>query len=182
MVRLMALALLAGPAGAACFGPGVPRTVHFDSGRTIEILGHTAQDVTYRSLLPDGAPAVATLRNGLFLQTASNHGTTYFYEWQGALPGPDDLVPGFAGHFEADMVVEHAHRTFVAMDVKVLRTDHLTVAGCDYPVSVIDWTDQRDGKVAARMTLWFAPSLRVALRNEVTQDGVTTVHDVVALE
>lgn len=183
MVRLtLVLALLAGPAGARCFGPPLPRLVHFDSGRTIEILGHTAQDLTIRSALPDGSPNVTTLRNGLFSITASNNGTTFSYEWQSDLPEISALRPGQNLRFEADMMVEHASRSFLRVDLKVLREDHLTIAGCDYPVIVVQRTDMTDGKVQAQLVLWLSPSLHLPLRNETTQAGVTKVYSVTGME
>lgn len=39
MVRLMlALVVLAGPAGAGCFEPAMPKTVRFQDGRTAQVL------------------------------------------------------------------------------------------------------------------------------------------------
>lgn len=182
MVRLMVLALLASPASAACFGPSLPKALHYDSGRTVDILSHSGRDVTVRFILPNGSPDVSTVQDGLFTLYNSNNGTTFSYEWQSDLPDIGDLQPGQALHFEADMVVEHAHRNFFKMDLMVLREDHLTVGTCDYPVIVINRTDTRDGKVAATLTLWIATGLRIPLRNEVTQDGVTKVYNVTAME
>lgn len=183
MVRLIwVLALLAGPAAAGCFGPPMPKKLHYDSGRTVEILGHTGQDLTVRLILPNGNPDVSTVRAGLFTLNDSNNGTTFAYEWQSDLPDIRDLRPGQDLHFAADMVVEHAHRDFFKMEIKVLRTDHLTVAGCDYPVIVVERTDTRGGKVAATLVLWISTSLRMPLRNETTQAGVTQVFNVVTME
>ena len=183
MVRLMlALLLLASPAAAGCFGPPIPAKLHYDSGRTVEILSHTAQDLTVRSILPNGNPDISTVRGGLFTLLGSNNGTTFSYEWQSALPDIGDLQPGQDLHFAADMVVEHAHRTYLKLDIKVLRQDHLTVGGCDYPVIVVERTDSRDGKPAAKLVMWISTSLRVPLRTEVTQDSVTKVFNVTAME
>ena len=158
----------------------MPKTLHYDGGGTVEILTHTAQDVTLRSTLPDGTPDVATIRNGLFLLTNSRNGTTFSYEWQSVLPDVASLRPRQALHFEADMVVEHAHRTYLALNLTVLRADHLTVDGCDYPVIVVERTDA--GTTAARQVLWISRALRMPLRDETTQDGVTKVVSVIAME
>ena len=183
MVRVtLLLALLASPAAAGCFGPPIPAKVHYDSGRTIEIQSHTARDLTIRSTLSDGSPNVSTMRNVLFSMMDSNHGTSFSYEWQSDLPEIAVLRPGQSLHFEADVVVEHVHRSFLRMDIKVVREDHLAVAGCDYPVIVIDRTDTRDGKEMTNLVLWIAPSLRIPLRNETTQAGVTKVFNVVGME
>ncbi|MGV8987468.1 MAG: hypothetical protein ACOH2H_14440 [Cypionkella sp.] len=183
MVRLtLLLALLAGPAGAACFGPPLPKLVHYDSGRTIEILGHTAQDLTIRSTLPNGSENVTTLRNGLFSIASSNNGATFSYGWQSELPALSALRPGQILRFEADMLVEHASRSFVRMDIEVLREDHLVVAGCDYPVIVVQRSDVVNGKEQARLVMWLSPSLRLPLRNETTQAGVTKVFAVTGME
>lgn len=175
-------ALLASPAGAACFGPAIPKKLTYDSGRTVDILSHTGQDLTIRLILPNGKPDVSSIRGGLFTLYNSNNGTTFSYEWQTDLPDIRDLRPGQRLHFEADMVVENAHRTYFKMDLQVLREDHLTVGGCDYPVIVVERTDTRDGKVAATLVLWISPALRMPLRNETTQAGIAKVFNVIAIE
>ena len=183
MVRLMVLAaLLASPAGAACFGPKLPTKLTYDSGHIVEILGHTGQDLTIRSILPNGNPDVMTVRGGLFTLYNSNNGTTFSYEWQSKLPDITELHIGQNLHFEADMVVEHVQRTYFKINLKVLREDQLTVGKCDYPVIVVERTDTRDGKVAATLTLWISPVLRIPLRNETTQAGVAKVFNVIAME
>ena len=58
----------------------------------------------------------------------------------------------------------------------------MTVGGCNYTVIVVERTDRRDGKVGATLGLWIAPSLRIWLRHETTQAGVTKVFSVTAMK
>lgn len=89
MVRLTLLAfLVTSSAQAACFGPDPLQLVHFDSGRTFETLGHTAQSLTYRLPLPDGETSVVTARYGIFPMTSANHGATLSYTWLSDLTDP----------------------------------------------------------------------------------------------
>lgn len=183
MVRLICLlVLLAGPVAAECFGPPMPKVVRYGSALPIEILSHDAQDLTYRSPLPDGSPSVTTMRNGLFVLTESNHGTTYHYTWITPLPDLADLTPGFRGDYEADMVVEHASRSFFESRVEVLRAETVTLQGCDYPVLVVRRSDTLDGRGLAEVTMWLSPRLRIPLRTEALVAGQIQRHEVSALE
>jgi hypothetical protein len=182
MVRLgLLLALLASPAKAGCFGPPAPAEVDFEGGRTVVILAQTARDVTYRSILPDGSASVATMREGLFLTTTTHAGATLRYDWIDPLPRLADLTPGDSGHLRADMVVEHAARSFFATDYKVLRAETLTVQGCSYPVLVVEKTDTLDGQTQATTTLWLSPALKFPLRTEATAGGKRFAYRATAL-
>ena len=181
MVRLMVLALLAGPAAAGCFGPPEPKKVTFN-GQVVEILSHTAQDLTYRSTLADGSTAVMTTRNGLFPLNSSSHGVTYSYEWVSTLPDAAALVPGGSASYQADLTVEHATRSFFRVDLQVLRADVVRLGACDYPVMVVRRTDVLNGQTQDATTLWLSPALKFALRVETTVAGKTQTHQVMGLE
>ncbi len=183
MVRLtLLLALLGGPAAAGCFGPPLPKLVRFEAGQRVEILSHTATDLTYRTTLADGSSAVMTTRGGFFPLVSSSHGVTYSYEWVTALPDPGALTAGFAQSYQADLTIEHASRSFFQVDLKVLRADVVQVGGCDYPVIVVKRTDMLNGQSQAQSTLWFAPALNFALKVETVAGGKVQSHQVVALE
>lgn len=163
MVRLgLVLALMAGPAAAGCFGPPFPKKVHFDNGQTMEVVSHTAQDLTVRSVLPDGTMQAA-LRSGLFALSSSGSGVTQHFEWLSDLPDLGGLQPGQRFSLEADMIVEHASRSYYHVDLVVLRQDSVRVGGCDYPVIVVQRFDRLSG-VTSSSTLWIAPRLLMALR------------------
>lgn len=171
MVRLILLLLLASPAGAACFGPNLPEKVKFDSGRTVEILGHTAQDVTYRVSLPDGAPSVSTARFGIFPLITANHGTTFSYDWQSELADPRLQPLGKTLPYDADQSVEHATRSHFHTEVTRLRDEVVHLGDCSYPVHVIAKADRLDGKLQATTTLWLT-DMMIPLRTEVRGDKV----------
>ena len=183
MVRLtLLLAMLAGPAAAKCFGPPFPSLVHYPGGRVVENLSHTAQDLTYRSTLPDGEKAVTTVRNGLFNMATSSHGTTISFAWIAPLPALTDLAPGFHQSFQADMTVEYATRSFYKVDVNVLRAEVVMVQDCDYPVLVVRRIDTLDGKLRGDMTMWLSTGLRFPLRAEAQVEGKTLTFAVESME
>ncbi|MBI1170455.1 hypothetical protein GC209_03550 [bacterium] len=181
MVRLtLMLALLAGPAASACFGPRFPEKLIDDRGHSIAILSHTGQDVTFRTAALDGALTVTALRQGIFPIAASAAGATFAYDWQTDLPPLATLEPGQSLQFQADLVVEHASRSFVELDIQVLRADHLSIAGCDYPVLVVARRLKEAGRLSVDEVSWLSLDLRLPLRVESLPAG--PISTVMALE
>ena len=171
MVRLTLVALLmTGSAHAACFGPNPPKLVHFDSGRTVEILSHTAQDVTFRLSLPDGASSVSTARFGIFPMTTASHGTAIRYTWLSDFADPRLQPLGKTLAYDADETVEHAHRSRFQTEITRLRDEVIALGDCTYRVHVITRTDTHNGKRMATVTLWLT-DMMFPLRTEVTLDG-----------
>ncbi len=182
MVRLMLSALLmTGAANAACFGPNPPKFVHFDSGRTAETMGHTAQDFTYRLPLPDGALSIATARYGIFPITTANHGTTFIYTWLSDLKDPRQQPLGVTLAYDADETIEHAFRSGFHTEIIRLRDDVIVLGDCTYPVHVITRTDTHGGKPGPTVTLWLT-DMMFPLRTEVTIDGKLKVFVATGLE
>jgi hypothetical protein len=173
VVRLiLTLFALTGPASAACFGPPMPAEITYDQGR-VTILSSTARDVTFRTDGPIGTNGTATLRGGLFLMSVASTGVAMHFDWQDPLPALRDLAPGDQLRLTADMVVEHAARSFHVTDITVLRRDSLTVDGCPYPVLVVDQTDRLNGRVQMRATRWISPDLGLALKVETPGQTMT---------
>jgi hypothetical protein len=167
MVRFaVILALLAGPAAADCFGPGLPQTVRYSSGHSVAILSHDAADLTFRTTLPDGTASATTLRQGLFPIVSAQAGATYRYTWLDPLPTLRDLKPGDHGSARADMVVEQASTSHVTVNTRVLRADTVTLGDCAYPVLVVEKTDILNGQTLAQTRLWLSQTLRFPLKTE----------------
>ncbi len=182
MVRLSALfALLVGPATAECLSR-VPQELRFADGGNMVILAHSAQDVTYRTAMPDGRVTVTTTREGLFPVTVAQAGTILRYNWVQNLPHLAELEPGDAASLQADMVVEQAHTSYFSLDYKVLRAGVVTLGPCAYPVLVVAQTQRLDGRTVAVLTQWISATLRVPLRTEATADGRTFSRQVVTLD
>ncbi len=181
MVRLtLLMALLTGSAQARCFGPTPPKLVHFDSGRTVENLGHTAQDFTYR-LPNDGEMIVTTARFGIFPITSSSHGATISYTWLSDLADPRQQLLGKTLAYDADEMVEHAFRSHFHTEITRLRDDTFALADCSYPVHVITRTDTHDGKTGPTVTLWLS-DMMFPLKTEVTINGTKLVYTATLLE
>lgn len=185
MVRLipaLALLLAAAPAGADCFGPGLPSRVTFSNGNRVTILSHDAADLTYRTSLPGAGEVVQTLRQGLFPIAAAQGGVTYQYTWIDPLPKLRDLKPGDHGSARADMEVEQATRSFATVNYRVLRADVVVLGDCPYPVLVVEKTDVLDGQTLAQATLWLSQALRFPLKTEAEAEGTHYSYQVTALE
>ena len=180
MVRLIALMLMAGPAAAGCFGPPMPKVVHYDNGLSMEVVSHTAQDLTSRMTFPDGRVQTLAQRSGLFILTTSGGGITQQFKWLSDLPDLTQMQPGQHFDLEGDMWVEQASRISFHSEIDVLRQETLRVADCDYPVIVVQRTD-RAGRLNFVTTLWIAPRLLMALRSESTTDEMET-YDVTGFE
>jgi hypothetical protein len=167
---LAAIVMLAAPAGAECFGPDrQPRKVTFDSGEAVRILSRKGDTLRYAQDLGTVGRVEDTTHGALVPLQSKVQGETFVHTWDQPLPRIADLRPGqrltLTGRISGGMEGR------VALAIRVLGAETLTLGGCRYDTLVIETVMKVNGAVVATVRRYLHPGTLMVLASVAENPG-----------
>ncbi len=169
MRRALVLLLLmtAGAAQAQC--PATITVTEWDDGYVETLTGREGDVGQFTATLPQqdtAAPPVDyRMHAGLILLQSRGIDGPILFTWTTPLPEAAALVPGASFTLQGTqsaMMID----TPVTLTLQVLRAEEITVAGCRYPVLVVQSTLAENGASFDPLTVWIHMPSLMPLRQE----------------